>query len=131
MQGFKNNRVLMNSKLGRRGLIPVEAKGCTWLAQVSAEFMELTRALLVLRLLSRNTHHVEEGEIYSLLACVCSTWYHTDVTYRTGSSTIPCVTLYTNPLRANGTRGKNRVSRSGCENSTAANIMKPRGNPTH
>ena len=31
----------MNSNLGMRGLIPVEAWGHTWFAQVSLEFMEI------------------------------------------------------------------------------------------
>ncbi len=50
----------MNSKFCMRGLTPVEAQGRTWFAQVSLEFMELTRTLLVLRLLCRNTQDIEE-----------------------------------------------------------------------
>ncbi len=63
-QYVRNCGALMNSKLGMRGLLPVEAQGRTWFAQVSLEFMELTRALLVLRLLCRNTQDIEEVYIY-------------------------------------------------------------------
>ena len=50
----------MNSILGMRGLIPVEAQGCTRFAKVFLEIMEVMRTLLVLRMVCGNTQHIEE-----------------------------------------------------------------------
>jgi hypothetical protein len=50
----------MNFKCGMRGPIPVEACGRTLFAHVSSEFVELMKALLVSRLLCRNTQGIEE-----------------------------------------------------------------------
>ncbi len=48
----------MNSKLGMRGFISVEAQGPTRFVKVSLEIMEVMRTLLVLRLLCGNTQEM-------------------------------------------------------------------------
>ena len=58
----------MSSIWGARGLTLVEACGRTWFAQVSLEFVEVMRTLLVLRSLCRNTQDIEEA----LMSCVNS-----------------------------------------------------------
>ena len=50
----------MNSEFGMWGLIPVEAQGRTWFADLSLEFMEGLRTLINLRLVCRDTHDIEE-----------------------------------------------------------------------